>query len=188
MNKIEISGFIYTGAELSFIVWKDLWRESDEKGFLRWTSTKPNRYISTMKKGTVFIFSEIYKEEGQDIIHFLAVSPGPLSIIDEVELTIKELESLTESKLLKFADIKHVKEISITPSGTLIQDPQGWTFNHPVYLPHEINIVMGVNEYKNSGGKLGVGQKISLQLLLSLYSTAIGQDIISAIRQDLTRK
>lgn len=173
MNKIEISGFDYIGPELSFIVNKDLWRESDEKSFpVRWISTRPDHYISTMKQGTVFLFSGIYKEDGQDIIHFIAVPLGPDSIIDDVELTIKELESLTESKLLKFTDIKDVKEISITPSGTLIQDPDGWTFNHPVYLPNEIYIVMGINEYKNSGGKLGVGKKVPLSSLLAVYSTS----------------
>lgn len=176
MDKIEVSGFEYIGPELSFIVNKDLWRESDEEGMpIRWTSTIPYHYISTMEKGTIFLFSGIYKEEGQDIIHFIAISPGPDSIIDEVELTIKELESLTESKLLKFTDIKDVKEISITPSGTLVQDPAGWTFNHPVYLPNEIYIVMGTQEYKNSGGKLGVGKKISLSEILSIYSTTIGK-------------
>lgn len=179
MNKIEISGFEYIGPELSFIVNKDLWRESDERGMpIRWISIVPSRYISYMEKGTVFLFSGIYREEGQDIIHFIAVSPGPDSIIDDVELTIKELESLTESKLLRFADIKDVKEISITPSGTLIQDPAGWTFNHPVYLPNEIYIVMGRQEYRDSGGKLGIGQKMSLRHLLSVYSTAIKQGLI----------
>ena len=177
MDKIEVSGFEYIGPELTFIVNKDLWRESDEGGMpIRWISTRPKNYISTMEKGTVFLFSGIYKEEGQDIIHFIAVSPGSDSIIDEVELTIKELQSLTESKLLKFTDIKDVKEISITPSGTLIQDPAGWTFNHPVYLPNEIYIVMGKQEYKDSGGKLGVGNKISLRHLLSVYSSAIRQE------------
>jgi len=89
-------------------------------------------------------------------------------------LTIKELELLTESKLLKFTDsCKDVKEISITPSGTLIQDPEGWTYNHPVYLPNEIYIVMGDNEYKNSGGKLGIGKKVPLSSLLSIYSKAV---------------
>lgn len=171
MDKIEISGFEYIGPELSFIVNKDLWRESDSDGApIRWISTIPTHYISTMEKGTVFLFSGIYKEEGQDVIHFIAVSPGYDSIIDEIELTIKELEVLTESKLLKFADIKDVKEISITPSGTLIQDPEGWTYNHPVYLPNEIYIVMGINEYKNSGGKLGIGKKVPLSSLLSAYS------------------
>lgn len=29
MDKIEISGFEYIGSELSFIVFKDLWRESE---------------------------------------------------------------------------------------------------------------------------------------------------------------
>lgn len=171
MNKIEISGFEYIGPELSFIVNKDLWRESDEKSFpVRWTSIKPDHYISTMKQGTVFLFSGIYKEEGQDVIHFIAISPGTDSIIDEVELTIKELESLTESRLLKFTDIKDVKEISITPSGTLIQDPAGWTFNHPVYLPNEIYVIMGQQEYKNSGGNIGIGKKVPLSSLLSVYS------------------
>ena len=171
MDKIKVSGFEYIGSELSFIVNKDLWRESDEGGMpIIWTSTIPDHYISTMEKGTVFLFSGIYKEEGQDIMHFIAVSPGSDSIIDEIELTIKELESLTESKLLKFTDIKDIKEISITPSGTLIQDLQGWTFNHPVYLPNEIYIVMGINEYKNSGGKLGIGKKVPLSSLLSAYS------------------
>ncbi len=172
MDKIKISGFEYIGSELSFIVNKDLWRESDIDGIPRkWISTIPTYYIATMKKGTVFLFSGIYKEEGQDIIHFLAVSPGYDSIIDDIELTIEELESLTESKLLKFTDIKDVKEISITPSGTLVQDPQGWTFNHPVYLPNEIYIVMGKQEYKNSGGRLGIGKKIPLSNILSVYST-----------------
>lgn len=174
MNKIEVSGFEYIGPELTFIVNKDLWRESDEKGMpIRWISTRPNHYISTMKKGTVFLFSGVYRENGQDIIHFIAVPLGSDSIIDEVELTIKELENLTESMLLKFTDVKDVKEISITPSGTLIQDPQGWTFNHPVYLPYDIYIVMGKQEYKNSGGKLGVGKKIPLSKILSVYSTNI---------------
>ena len=90
-----------------------------------------------------------------------------------LELTIKELESLAESKLLKFTDIKDVKEVSITPSGTLIQDPAGWTFNHPVYLPNKIYIIMGKQEYKDSGGRLGVGKKVSLRHLLSVYSSAI---------------
>ena len=171
MNKIQISGFEYIGPELSFIVNKDLWRESDERGMpIRWVSTMPAHYISTMEKGTVFLFSGIYREQKQDIIHFIAVPLGSDSIIDEVELTIKELEDLTESKLLKFADIKDVKEISITPVGTLVQDPAGWTFNHPVYLPNEIYVVMGTNEYKNSGGKLGIGQKVPLSKLLSVYS------------------
>ncbi len=174
MDKIEISGFEYIGPELSFIVNKDLWRESDSDGVpIRWTSTIPIHYISTMKQGTVFLFSGIYKEEGQDIVHFIAVSPGYDSIIDEIELTIKELENLTESKLLRFMDIKDVKEISITPSGTIIQDPAGWTFNHPLYLPNEIYIVMGINEYKNSGGKLGIGKKVPLSSLLSAYSTVM---------------
>lgn len=178
MDKIEISGFEYIGPELSFIVNNDLWRESDEGGIpIRWTSTIPDHYISTMEKGTVFLFSGIYKEEGQDIIHFIAISPGSDSIIDEVELTIKELSYLTESKLLKFTDTKDVKEISITPSGTLVQDPTGWTFNHPVYLPNEIYIVMGKQEYKNSGGKLGVGEKIPLSNILSIYSTNISKSI-----------
>jgi hypothetical protein len=167
MNKIRVSG-----PELSFIVNKDLWRESDADGMpIRWISTIPDHYISTMEKGTVFLFSGIYKEGGQDIIHFIAVSPGSDSIIDEVELTIKELESLTESKLLRFMDIKDVKEISITPSGTIIQDPICWTFNHPLYLPNEVYIVMGVNEYRNSGGRLGVGKKVPLSAILSVYST-----------------
>lgn len=184
MNKIEISGFEYIGSELTFIVFENLWRESDERGEpIKWVSKMPSHYISFMKKGTVLLFSgiyrdEIYKEGVQDIIHFIVVSPGPESIIDEVELTIKELESLTESKLLRFTDIKDVKEISITPSGTLIQDPKGWTFNHPVYLPREIYIVMGIQEYKDSDGKLGVGEKISLRHLLSVYSSAIKQGLI----------
>lgn len=179
MNKIEISGFEYIGPELSFIVFENLWRESDEKGMpIRWTSKIPSRYISYMEKGTVFLFSGIYSEEGQDIIHFIAVSPGSDSIIDEVELTIKELESLTESKLLRFTEIKDVKEISITSSGTVIQDPKGWTFNHPVYLPNEIYIVMGKQEHRDSGGKLGIGKKVSLRSLLSLYSIAIRQGLI----------
>ena len=174
MDKIEISGFEYIGPELTFIVNKDLWRESDERDMpIRWTSTIPGRYISFMEKGTVFLFSGIYREESQDIIHFIAVSPGSDSIIDEIELTIKELQFLTESKLLKFTDIKNVKEVSITPSGTLIQDPAGWTFNHPVYLPNEIYIIMGKQEYKDSGGKLGVGKKVSLHHLLSIYSAAL---------------
>lgn len=171
MDKIKISGFEYIGSELSFIVNKDLWRESDSDGMpIRWISTIPTYYTSTMEKGTVFLFSGIYKEEGRDIIHFIAVSPGYDSIIDEIELTIEELESLTESKLLKFMDIKDVKEVSITPSGTIIQDPEGWTFNHPLYLPNEIYIVMGINEYRNSGGKLGIGKKVPLSSLLSAYS------------------
>lgn len=179
MDKIEIRGFEYIGPELSFIVFENLWRESDEKGMpIRWVSKMPGRYISYMEKGTVFLFSGIYREENQDIIHFIAVSPGPDSIIDEVELTIKELEFLTESKLLRFTDIKDVKEVSITPSGTLIQDPAGWTFNHPVYLPNEIYIVMGTQEYRDSGGKLGVGKKISLRNLLSVYSIAMRQGLI----------
>lgn len=176
-DKVEIAGFEYIGPELSFRVNKFLWRESDEKG-LRWTSTKPKNYISTMEQGTVFLFAGIFKEEGQEIIHFLAVTPGTSSVIDEVEFTIKELESLVESDLLKFKDVKDVNEISITPSGTLIQDPEGWTFNHPIYLPNEIYIVMGRKEYKNSGGKLGIGKKISLSSLLNIYSSAIGQGLI----------
>ncbi len=176
MDKIDVSGFEYIGPELSFIVNKDLWRESNKEGTpIRWISTIPDHYISTMKQGTVFLFSGIYKEEGRDIIHFIVVSPGSNSIIDEVELTIEELESLTKSKLLKFTDIKDVKEISITPSGTLVQDPQGWIFNHPVYLPNEIYIVMGKQEYRNSGGKLGVGKKVPLSKILSAYSTNISK-------------
>lgn len=184
MDKIEISGFEYIGPELSFIVNQDMWRESDENDNpIGWTKTKPNRYISFIEGGTVFLFSgiyreEIYKEGIQDVIHFIAVPLGPESIIDEVELTIKELTSLTESRMLKFTDIKDVKEISITPSGTLIQDPKGWTFNHPVYLPSDIYVVMGKQEYKDSGGKLGVGQKVSLRTLISLYSNAIRQNLI----------
>ncbi len=173
MGKIEVSGFKYIGPELSFRVNKFLWRESEKNDLPpKWTSIKPKNYISTMEKGTIFLFSGIYKEEGQDIIHFLAIYPGASSIIDEVELTLKELGSLVESDLLSFKDVKDVKEISITSSGTLIQDPAGWTFNHPIYLPNEIYIVMGKKEYKNSGGKLGVGQKISLSDLLSVYSTS----------------
>ena len=176
MDKIEVSGFEYTGSELSFRVNENLWRESDEKSFpIRWTSIKPDRYISTMEEGTVLLFSGIYREEGQDIVHFLAIPPGPGSIIDEVELTVKELGSLTESRILTFTNIKYVQEISITSSGTLIKDPETWTYNHPVYLPNEIYIVMGINEYKNSGGKLGVGKKISLSEILSIYSTTIGK-------------
>lgn len=39
MDKIEISGFKYIGLELSFIVFENLWRESDENGMpIRWTS------------------------------------------------------------------------------------------------------------------------------------------------------
>lgn len=179
MNKIEISGFEYIGPELSFIVFENLWRESDEKGMpIKWTSEMPKRYISYMEKGTVFLFSGIYREEHRDIIHFIAVYPGSDSIIDEVELSIKELASLTESKLLRFAEIKDVKEISITPSGTIIQDPKGWTFNRPVYLPNEIYIVMGKREYIDSGGKLGIGEKVSLRKFLSLYSNAIRQNLI----------
>lgn len=173
-DKIKISGFEYIGSELSFVVHKDLWRESDIDGVpIRWISTIPTHYISTMEKGTVFLFSGIYKEEGQDIIHFIAISPGYDSIIDEIELTIKELEDLTESKLLRFMDIKDVKEISITPSGTIIQDPAGWTFNHPLYLPNDIYVVMGINEYKNSGGRLGIGKKVLLSKILSIYSTSM---------------
>ncbi len=173
-DKIKLSGFEYIGSELSFVVFKDLWRESDADGTpIKWVSTIPTHYISTMKKGTVFLFSGIYREEDRDIIHFLAVSPGHESIIDKVELTIEELESLTESKLLRFMDIKDVKEVSITPSGTIVQDPAGWTFNHPLYLPNEIYIVMGTQEYKNSGGKLGVGKKVPLSSLLSAYSTVM---------------
>lgn len=179
MNKIEISGFEYIGPELSFRVNKFLWRESDEEGIpIGWTSTKPKNYISTMEEGTMFLFSGIYKEEGQDIIHFLAVIPGESSIIDEIELTLKEVSSLVESGLLKFKDVKDIIEISITPSGTLIQDPEGWTFNHPVYLPNEIYAVIGIKQYKNSGGKLAVGKKIPLSEIISVYSTAIGQGLI----------
>ncbi len=171
-DKIKLSGFEYIGSELSFVVSKDLWRESDADDTpIKWVSTIPTHYISTMKKGTVFLFSGIYREEDRDIIHFLAVYPGHESIIDEVELTIEELESLAESKLLRFMkDVKDVKEVSITPSGTIVQDPEGWTFNHPLYLPNEIYIVMGINEYRNSGGKLGIGKKVRLSDLLSAYS------------------
>lgn len=76
MDKIEISGFEYIGPELSFIVFENLWRESDEKGI------------------------------------------------------------------------------------------------------HEIYIVMGKQEYKDSGGKLGIGKKVSLRNLLSLYSNAIRQGLV----------
>lgn len=179
MDKIEISGFEYVGSELSFRVNERLWRESDEHDMpIRWVPTKPNRYISYMEEGTVFLFSGMYREEGRDIIHFIAVYPGSDSIIDEVELTIEELESLTKSDLLTFTNIKDVKEVSITPAGTLIQDPETWTFNHPVYLPNEVYIVMGKQEYRNSGGKLGVGQKIPLRIILSIYSSAIKQGLI----------
>lgn len=179
MNKIKISGDEYIGPELSFIVNKDLWREIDEKDIpIRWIEKKPKRYISYMEKGTIFLFYGIYIEEHKDIIHFIAISPGSNSIIDEVELTVTELESLTESRLLKFADIKNVKEISITPTGTIIQDLNGWTYNHPIYIPNDIYIVMGKQEYRDSGGKLGVGEKIPLRNLLSLYSNAIRQNLI----------
>lgn len=179
MDKIGLSGFEYIGSELSFRVNERLWREADERGMpIRWVSKMPSHYISYIEEGTVFLFSGIYREEGQDIIHFIAVPHGPESIIDEVELTIKELESLTESYLLTFTNIKYVKEISITPSGTLIEDPETWTFNHPVYFPDEIYIIMGKQEYKNSGGKLGIGKKISLRHLLDIYSMAIKQGLI----------
>lgn len=179
MDKIEISGFEYIGPELTFRVDQDLWRESDEHDMpIRWVPTKPSRYISYMEHGTVFLFSGIYIDEGRDIVHFIAVPPGPESIIDEVELTIDELESLTESRLLRFLDVKDVKEISITPAGTLVEEPEGWTFKEPVYLPSDVYIVMGKQEYRNSGGKLGVGQKISLRHLLEVYSIAIKQGLI----------
>lgn len=172
MDKIKISGFEYVGPELTFRVNFDLWRESDEKGMpIRWISTKPKNYISTMKQGTVFLFSDINKEEGQDIIHFLAIALGTSSITDEVELSVEELQSLVESKLLKFTDIKDVNEISITPLGTLIQDPTGWTFNHPVYLPNDIYVVMGIKQFKNSGGRLTIGKKIPLSDILEVYSS-----------------
>lgn len=170
MNKIEISGFEYLGSELSFRVNLHLWRESDDKDMpTKWTSVMPDRYISTLPQGTVLLFSRI-DEEIKDAILFIAISPGSESIIDELGLTIKELENLIELGLLKFIDIKHVKEISITPSGTLVQDLNGWTFNHPIYLPKEIYITMGIQEYKNSGGKLGVGEKVSLSEVLLAYS------------------
>ncbi len=76
-------------------------------------------------------------------------------------------------RIRRITDIKDVKEISITSSGTLVQDPEGWTFNHPVYLPNEIYVIMGINEYKNSGGKLGIGKKVPLSSLLSAYSTVM---------------
>lgn len=179
MEKIEIRGFEYIGPELSFIVAKDLWRESDEHEIpIKWTSTIPKRYISYMEHGTVFLFSGIYREKEGDIVHFIAVHPGSDSIIDEVELTIPELESLTKSDLLKFTDVKDVKEVSITPSGTLIQDIKGWTFNYPIYLPNDVYIVMGKQEYRDSGGKLGVGKKISLKHILSVYSAAARERLI----------
>jgi hypothetical protein len=182
---VKIAGFEYIGPELSFRVNKEIWRESDKRGMpIRWTSPKPENYISFIDQGTVFLFMEIERvpylneKENVDIIKFIAIPPNDESILDPIELTIEELNNMVNEGLLGFKDPKDVQYLVISPSGSLIRDYQTWTYNHPVYMPNEIYIVMGVNEYRNSRGKLGVGQKIPLREFIDAYSMAVGSDAI----------
>ena len=186
LTKVKVAGFEYIGPELSFIVNKDMWRESDERGMpTRWISPQPRNYISFIGQGTVFLFMEIERvpylneKENVDIIKFLAIPLGHESILDPLELTIDELDIMLNNGLLSFKDPKDVKSLVVTSSGTLIRDYEGWTYNHSVYIPNEIYIVMGTNEFKNSRGKLGVGQKIPLKEFIDAYAMATGSGAIS---------
>lgn len=169
---------------LIFMTLKKIWLRRDVG---KWTiDAPPSDYnyemygpVGSIDTGSFLIFSHMY----EDAFNFYVIKSGSKSILDTYEFLESDIKHLTDPGInaltLKDDIIKDTTEMSVISNKyALLKDTRGWTFNLPIYLLKDTYIVMTEKEYKQSNGRLGVGEKISLRHLLDVYSTATGQNLI----------
>ncbi len=171
--------------KLNFLVKQDIWlaKEIDpEYKILGWTTTKPTFDYGHIKKDTALVFSHMYK----DALNFVAISPGVQYEEWYAEFLPQEIESLTNEGAIEIIKINEIVEADIAPGFPeltqgliLIRPSRLFEFTNEAILPNNLYIVMGQRENMQSKGKLIAGEKISLRQLLDVYSTALGEQIIS---------
>jgi hypothetical protein len=169
---------------LNFLIKKDLWLATEEEPFkvLGWTTIKPKFDNGYIKKNTVLIFSHMF----EDAINFVMIPAGLQYMKWFAEFLQKEIESLTNEGTLELIKINEIVEAAIAPGfpeltqgPILIRESTLFEFTKEAILPKDLYIVMGPRENRQSQGNIVTGEKISLRHLLDVYSTAVGQNLIS---------
>lgn len=171
--------------KLNFLVKQDIWlaKEIDpEYKILGWTTTKPKFDNGHIKKDTALIFSHMY----QDALNFVMIPPGSQYDKWTSEFFQKEIESLTNNGVLELIKMNEIVEAAIVPGfpeltqgPILIRESRLFEFSKEAVLPRDLYIVMGKRENHQSQGEITTGEKISLRHIIDVYSTAIGQKLIS---------
>lgn len=171
--------------KLNLIVKKDLWLAAEPEPkfkILEWTTIKPKYDNGHIKQNTVLIFSHMFK----DALNFIMIPSGVQYEKWYAEFLSQEIESLTNEGTLEIIKINEIVEASIVPGfpeltqgPILIRPSRLFEFSNEAILPRDLYIVMGQRENTQSKGELIPGEKISLRQLLDVYSTALGEKIIS---------
>lgn len=170
--------------KLNFLVKKDLWLAAEPEPkfkILGWVTIKPKFDNGYIKKNTALIFSHFY----QDALNFAMILPGSQHEKWHAEFFQKEIESLTNEGALDLIDINDIDEATMAPGLSessqrliLIKESGLFEFNKEAIIAKDLYIVMGKRENRQSQGNIVTGEKISLNHLLDVYSTAVGQELI----------
>lgn len=175
---------------LIFNVEKQIWLATtgplDKSGteIIGWTSTKPPYDNGSIDKGAILTFVELSPEKdvtGGQPLEFMIIHIGSVPGEYPADFNEGEIDNLIKDGALELLDTENVDEISIVMRNALIKYPKHpyLIFDTKVISPRDLYITMGPDEMLRSNAKITTGEKISLKHLLEVYSTAVGQNIVS---------
>lgn len=165
---------------------KKLWLATNttpgEKPFeiLKWTTTKPEHDNGYIEKGGVLVFNRLspYRIKERQPLEFMIIRPGTVPGDYPVDFFEEEIDSLTKEGALELLSIEDIDEVSIILGKVLIKYPMRLSFDTKVISPGDLYIIFGPKEMNQSKGKITSGEKISLQHLIDVFSTAVGFNLI----------
>jgi len=149
-----------------------------------WTSIKPPYDNGSIGEGAILTFIELFPEKdvtGSQPLEFMITHIGPVPGEYPADLYEEEINRLIQDGALKLLEIENVDEISIVTGNVFIKYSKHpyLLFDTKVISPRDLYIIMGPDEMMRSNAKITTGEKISLKHILDIYSTAIGQNLMS---------
>jgi len=161
--------------------------EESSSEIIGWTTIKPQYDNGFIDKGSVLIFVKISPEEdvrGILPLEFMIIHVGPIPGEFPADFLEEEIDSLTKEGAFTLLNLKDIEEISIVLGKVFTKYPnyiagKELSFDAKILVPKDLYIIMGPEEMRKSNAKITTGEKISLQHILEVYSTSIGQNLIS---------
>lgn len=161
--------------------------EESSSEIIGWTTIKPQYDNGSIDKGSVLLFINISSEEdvrGFQPLEFMIMHIGPIPGEYPADFLQEEIDTLTKEGALTLLELKNVDEISIAIGEVFIKYSDyisgiKLSYDAKVFSPKDLYITMGPNEMRKSDAKITTGEKISLNHIIDVYSSAVGKNLIS---------
>lgn len=161
--------------------------EESSSEIIGWTTKEPKYNNGHIDRGSVLLFVGISPEKDtreHQPLEFMIIHVGPVPGEYPADFLEEEIDYLTKEGAFTLLDLENIDEMSIGLGKIFIKYPgyiaeRNLSFDAKVLSPRDLYIIMGPEEMIRSNAKIATGEKISLEHLLEVYSTAVGQNLIS---------